>query len=171
MICPGCGFTNIAGADECEDCGHALSSFDIEPSAVSGGFSAAQTPLREVPAPATIMVPPATPLSEVVDRLISATASCVLVVSGGRLVGIFSERDLLCRVGASYPALRTRPISDFMTPEPESLNSDATVAWALNRMNVGGFRHIPVVDNSVPVRVLAVRDLLGFLANEYCARA
>jgi CBS domain-containing protein len=55
-----------------------------------------------------------------------------------------------------------------MTRDPESLPLDASVAWVLNRMCVGGFRHVPVVDrDGRPAFVISVRDVVEFLVERF----
>ncbi len=87
------------------------------------------------------------------------------------MAGIFSERDLLTKVGERYNEVKSRPVSDFMTADPETLGPDATVAFALNRMDVGDFRHIPIVREGRPESVVSVRDLLCYLSDRYPRRA
>jgi len=171
MICPTCGFENIAGEDECGECGLALTIVDVEQTVNLTAPHIAQTPLREVEAAPTIMVGPTTTLGEVVTRLIGGNVSCVLVGTHARLLGIFSERDLLMRVGHRFNELKSSPVSEFMTSDPEFLEPDATIAWALNKMDVGGFRHIPIVEEGGPIRVVSVKDILEHLADEYCKAA
>ena len=97
---------------------------------------------------------------------------CVLVTDDGtmrsKLIGIFTERDVLFRIvdkGRNPAAL---PIGDVMTPNPENLSARATVAYVLNKMSVGGFRHVPVVDDEHrPVCVISVRDVVNFLVNAF----
>ena len=53
-----------------------------------------------------------------------------------------------------------------MTRNPETLPHDASIAWVLNKMSVGGFRHVPVVDEqNHPVCVISVRDVVHFLVD------
>ena len=55
-----------------------------------------------------------------------------------------------------------------MTPEPEVLAVGETVAYALNKMSVGGFRHVPVVDHKGhPAFVVSVRDIVEFLVEAF----
>jgi len=93
---------------------------------------------------------------------------CVLITEDGtlrgRVRGIFTERDVLRRVidGGRNPAQLT--LGEIMTREPECLDSQASIAWALNKMEVGGFRHVPAVDESGrPQLVISVRDIVAFL--------
>jgi CBS domain-containing protein len=93
---------------------------------------------------------------------------CVLITQDGtpqsRLLGIFSERDVLNRIVDRGRNPATLALAEVMTPDPESLPEEATVAWVLNKMAVGGFRHVPVVDaDGRPVFVVSVRDVVEFL--------
>ena len=67
----------------------------------------------------------------------------MLVGEPDDLQGIFSERDALLRIAHRYDATSSRPIADFMTLDPETLDADAPIAFALNRMSSGDYRHIP----------------------------
>jgi len=93
---------------------------------------------------------------------------CVLVTDDGsresKLVGIFTERDVLLRIVDRGKNPATLPMGEVMTPDPQVLPVQATVAHALNRMSVGGFRHIPVVDaKHRPAFVVSLRDIVDFL--------
>ena len=86
---------------------------------------------------------------------------CVLVVDDGMLVGILTERDLLLRVDGPWSP---RPIREVMTPEPETLSPDDPIVYALNKMSVGGFRHIPLVDaERRPVGIVSVKDIVDYI--------
>jgi CBS domain-containing protein len=101
-----------------------------------------------------------------IERMAKHGIGCVLVVREGRLVGIFSERDVLIRVlaGGLDPARIT--VGEVMTPDPESLPLDAEIAWAVNRMSIGGFRHVPLVDEEdQPVGILSVKDVVDYIAD------
>ena len=94
--------------------------------------------------------------------------SLPVVDSWGRLVGIFTERDILLRVIDSGRNPAIVPLGDVMTRDPESLPFDARIAWALNMMAVGGYRHLPVTDaQGWPTAVLAVRDIVEFLVESF----
>jgi CBS domain-containing protein len=88
---------------------------------------------------------------------------CVLVQKGGELVGIFTERDGLRKV-AFREGNRSWKVEAVMTRNPVTLPPNASVAYALNKMSVDGFRHIPVVDDmGKPIGVLSVKDIVNFL--------
>ncbi len=97
---------------------------------------------------------------------------CVLVTADGTpgtpLVGIFTERDVLFRIVDRGRNPATLPLSEVMTGEPECLGQDDPIAWVLNKMSVGGFRHVPIVDaEGRPVSVLSVRDVVEFLVEAF----
>jgi CBS domain-containing protein len=93
--------------------------------------------------------------------LLSKDIGAMLVVDDkGQLQGIFSERDLLTRVADKYAACQNAPVRDFMTPKPETVTSDDTLAFAVHKMDVGGYRHLPVLTNGKPTGVISARDLL-----------
>jgi CBS domain-containing protein len=97
---------------------------------------------------------------------------CVLVTEDGsantRLTGIFTERDVLERIIDRGRNPANLPLAEVMVSDPESVPNDATIAWVLNKMSVGGFRHVPAVDPSGrPTLIVSVRDVVQFLVNAF----
>jgi CBS domain-containing protein len=108
-----------------------------------------------------------TPVREAVAAMLARRQAGVLVTGeGGRLVGIFTERDVLMRVvGAGRDPARTR-VGDVMTSGPETLPIRARVAHALHSMAVAGYRTIPIVDEAGrPTGVVTATDVIRWLAN------
>lgn len=90
---------------------------------------------------------------------------CVLITKSGKITGIFTERDLLMKIIGKDKKLTASKVEDFMTPEPETLQRDDMIAFAMNMMHVGGYRHIPIVDDqNTPVAVVSVKDILDYLS-------
>jgi CBS domain-containing protein len=117
-----------------------------------------------------LAVAPGTPTGEVLDLMGSKNMGAVLVVEGGRLVGIFSERDALRK--GPYREGRERPVRDFMTPDPDCLTPEDSIAFAMNRMGMGGYRHIPLVDSHHrPVGMLVMRDVVRYILQFFPAEA
>jgi CBS domain-containing protein len=84
----------------------------------------------------------------------------------GRLIGIFTERDLLTRVVGVGRDPRATLLSEVMTREPEALSPLARVCYAVNRMSVAGYRTIPLVDEAHhPIGVVTVHDFIKWLAH------
>ena len=87
---------------------------------------------------------------------------------GSRVVGIFTERDVLFRIVDQGRNPATLPLSDVMTSVPEVLRDDQTIAEVLRMMSVGGFRHVPIVDaEGRPVQLVSVRDVVEFLVEAF----
>lgn len=92
---------------------------------------------------------------------------CLLVVQNGELVGIFTERDLLKRVLARGEPLDT-PMTAVMTAQPVAVNVLDSVRTAVERMQAGGYRHVPVVDEgNRPVGVLSAKRIIRYLAEHF----
>lgn len=92
-------------------------------------------------------------------------AVCV-VDDAGKLIGIFSERDVLMRVVGMDLDVRATSLGKVMTPNPEALRSTSKIAFALNRMSVGGFRNLPIVDDSGrPIGIVFTRHFVKFIVS------
>jgi CBS domain-containing protein len=97
-----------------------------------------------------------------VKEMKHSRSDCVLVLEGGQAVGIFTERDFLDRVAGSLNPADT-PIGDVMTTRVETLSPQDCVSYAINKMAVGGFRNVPIVERGQAVAVLSVRDVMAHL--------
>lgn len=167
MYCPACNHArNPPGADACENCGLPLVRTDepglhgrVERSLLTGTVA-----LLEPRAPVT--VPPDATLGDAVKLMIDRRVGAVLVVgAGGELVGILTERDFLTRV-AGRAGFETLPVAGVMTRDPETVVAADTLAFALGRMDAGGYRHLPVVASGRrPVGVISIRDVLRYVTH------
>jgi len=109
-----------------------------------------------------------TPIRQCVNMMQTKRIGCVLVTSRGKLLGIFTERDVLKKIlGASFD-LQSTPITEVMTIHPHTLNEDDTIAYALNFMDLGGYRHIPIVNHDFePVGVVSVKDIVSYFVSHF----
>ena len=162
MRCPVCGFDNFIGADVCDNCGADLAGHDIPQQALSFHGQLMGEHLADLGAPPPITVAPDTLLDVVIARMSEAGADCVLVVDGERLVGIFTDRDAVLK--AAGRRIESFHVRDLMTPDPVVLRHDDPIAVAIHKMAVGGFRHIPIVEDGRPTGVVTARDLFHHLA-------
>jgi CBS domain-containing protein len=90
---------------------------------------------------------------------------CVLVVDRDRLIGVFTERDVLTKVAAQDVDIDHVPVAALMTSDPECLTADNELVYALNQMSVGGYRHVPLIDDKGrPTGVVSMRDIIDYLA-------
>lgn len=117
-----------------------------------------------------LVVPESASVGDAIRLMVERHVGAVLVVRDGRAIGIFSERDVMRRVVISGVGLE-RPVMDAATPDPEMLGPDDNIAFALNRMVIGGYRHIPIVDDSgAPVAILSQREIVSHIVSLLPAR-
>ena len=162
MRCPVCGFGNFPGDDSCANCGADLWNADTPQPATSFRGRLLGMHLDELGAPAPKSVEIGLPVDEAIARMQAEGIDCLLVTDHGALVGIFNDRDAILKV-AGRPADGTT-IGDVMTADPVILRSGDPVAVAINKMAVGGFRHVPIVDRGRPTGVVSARDVFRHLA-------
>lgn len=168
MRCPLCGCENLDGADSCERCKTSLvGTVQGNGRRPSLEGKIARDALSVLKPAAPVTVSPDDAVGEVIALLARRNIGCALVVSEGALVGIFTERDALMKVGASLEKVGQEPVSHFMTPSPESLLLSDSIAFALNRMAVGDYRHVPIEKDHRPVGISSVRDVLEYLTRQF----
>ena len=113
-----------------------------------------------------------TPVSEVIDLMQKGRFGCVLIVDEQeQLAGIITERDLLVHIDEVRAQPDKVQVDDIMTPSPESLRPNDSMAFALNLMHLGHFRHIPLLigesdeDEGVyPASVISSKDIANYVA-------
>ena len=103
---------------------------------------------------------PDDPVADAVRCMAERRVGAVLVVDEGRLVGIFSERDLLRRVVAAGRDPAETPLRDVMTPDPVTATPQEASAKAIATMRVKGCRHLPILQGGQVVDTISIRDLL-----------
>jgi len=132
--------------------------------AQSFGEEMLHSPISVLEPRSPIVVEPQTTVLEAVTLMQTERVGCVLVTRADKLKGIFTERDVLTQViGRGVDATKT-PVRKLMTANPEYLRTSDSLAYALNKMSVGGFRHVPLVDERlVPVGVISVRDIVNYI--------
>ena len=129
-----------------------------------------RTPLSDVKRAAAATLAPDAPVQKALDLMRAKKVSAVVVVErkkAKRIVGIFTERDLVTRALPARGWARA-PLAKFMTASPEVLRTKDPVAYALNKMSVGNFRHVPLVDDAGrPAGIVTAGDLMDFIV-ELC---
>ena len=109
------------------------------------------------------------PVAAAVAAMRREKVGCLLVTRGGRLVGVFTDRDLLARVLAPGLPLGV-PMAECLTPNPVTVQAKDSVQTAIKRMEAGGYRHLPVVDDrNRPVGILSARRVVHYLAEHFPA--
>ena len=161
MICPNCGFENLQGADECENCGADLRTADIP--SPSNAFEAklVDVPLSKVHPHLPMTINSTATAADAVAQMQAANIGCLVVADNGAVRGILSERDLVNKTsGASLDGMT---VDSLMTADPVVLRDDDSVAVAIHKMAVGGFRHIPLVSDGHATGIVSARDLFKYI--------
>ena len=166
MLCPSCGYDNIKGADRCDECLTPLYNLDVPRADIAEGLaSVMEDDLRELDQE-FLGVTSNTPALEVIDQMRRAHVGCALVIDGGKLLGIFTERDVLNKLTGKRALDATVAVKDLMSPNPETLRETDSVATALNKMSLGRYRHIPVVKADGTYSVTSIKHVLRYIAKE-----
>jgi CBS domain-containing protein len=108
-----------------------------------------------------------TTLVEAAAAMTARRVGAALVVSGGRLIGILTERDVM-RACASGDV--GGEVADWMTRGPETVDADESTQQAGVVMIHGGFRHLPVLDGGTPCGIVSIRDLMRVALDDVSPR-
>jgi len=167
LDCPYCDQPVIEGSDECDSCGHPLNDQHLPTpqSEVELGLLTDRLATSQSRWP--LLISPTMPVREALRLLVDNRIGCLLIVEKGELVGIFTERDVLQKLNDRAAELGDRPVGEFMTQNPQSLPATAKIAFAVQRMDLGGYRHVPITGtDGRPAGVFSVRDILGYLTRK-----
>lgn len=159
MICPSCNFDNIGGAEYCESCGTDLQDLVLPQSDTAFETHITKDRLGGMEAHAALAVSPKDPVALAVHFMRKNGAECVLVKDGDNVVGILSERDILLKAAGANVDLNALAVRQIMTPDPVMLREDDTLAVAIHKMSIGGFRHIPFVADDGTTQLISVQDV------------
>jgi len=162
MVCPVCGFENLMGADSCANCGADLRTSDIPVASTPFERLLTEVPLSTLQTRPPFIVEATATIAEALKRMRDEKTADVVVVENGRIVGIFTERDAALKLldhGRETRDLEGTSIRDVMTADPVVLRPDDSIAVAVQKMAVGGFRHIPLVADGRPLGVISAADV------------
>jgi CBS domain-containing protein len=112
-------------------------------------------------------VRPNTTVLDAVHLMTQKKIGCVCVTENEKLIGIFTERDVLRKVVEPGLDSKKTPVSEVMTKNPETLTPRDKMAFALNMMHVGGYRHIPLVEGTKLVGIISIRDIAEFVVEMF----
>jgi CBS domain-containing protein len=121
------------------------------------------TVIRDIMVKDAITLDPGATAFEAAVTMRKNGIGAILVVDQERLVGLFSERDVIRSVVAAGRDPRTTRLGDVCTKEVVAIEANQTLKGVLAIFRAGKFRHLPVVENGKPVGILSIRDFLDFL--------
>jgi CBS domain-containing protein len=128
-----------------------------------------RTPIKNLRLRKPIMLDPEQTVQEALGLMMVKQFGCILVSSvDSELLGILTERDVIMKIPGIGRTPDSIKIREIMTPDPESFEPEDPIAYVMNAMHVGGYRHVPVVDGkNVPLAVVSVKDIIGFIVENF----
>jgi CBS domain-containing protein len=118
-----------------------------------------------------LKAPPETLVSKAAKLMAKKNVGAVLVVQDARLVGIFTERDVVFRVVAQGLDAQATRLAEVMTPAPQTVGPDKPFGYALLIMHERGFRHMPVVEDGKLIGIVSARSAMDPELEEFVSEA
>ena len=107
-------------------------------------------------------------LRDAIDSMQKYHIGCILLENNHKITGIFTERDIVQNIVGNRHNLEKECVADYMTKSPDVLHFQDPIAFALNKMVSGGYRHIPIVDNKEkPIGIIAMQDIINHLGDYF----
>ncbi len=170
MLCPDCRAENIEGAEVCESCGADLRSLKLPSAESELEDQLLNARLGEVAAQEALNVAPGDPVALAVHFMRDQGVECVLVRDeDDEIVGILTERDILLKAAGAKQDLMATAVKDIMSADPVMLREGDTLAVAMHKMSVGGFRHIPFLAADGSTLLVSIQDVFRHVA-EFISR-
>ena len=125
--------------------------------------------LRQIVTGQTLVsaLPDTTVRAAAVAMASQSVGAIMIVDETGRLIGLFTERDVLNRVVARGLDPDKTLLASVMTDKLQTATPDKPLGHALHLMFEGGFRHVPVVDDGKPVGMVSARNALGLEIHQF----
>ena len=143
-----------------------MESETVEPPVLSAdSFSEPISLLLSKPA---LVVEATDAIASAIAKLHETEYGALCVVSEGRLVGLLTERELVCHVMGSEREYAEQPVSVVMTSNPVRLRKSDPILYALHNMHAQGYRHVPIVNEAdEPVSVVSMKDVVRYILSHF----
>jgi CBS domain-containing protein len=126
-----------------------------------------QKPIKSIPFRTPVALSPEHTVADAISEMQKKRIGCVLITEHGKMAGIFTERDVLLKV-ANKAGVEGKRLGELMTPKVSGFQKEDSIAFVLNAMHVGGYRHVPVVDeHNTPIAVISVKDIISFILEQF----
>lgn len=126
------------------------------------------SPISSIKSPSVITLDEETTLGDTVKLMQERGIGSIVLTRNTELAGIITERDLLMKVLGIVDNWKDLKVKDFMTEDPQSLESGDELAYVLNNMHVGGYRHVPIVDKAnTPVSMISIKDVVSWILDHF----
>ena len=127
-----------------------------------------QDPISSMHLAKPFIVDLGTSLRHVLDTMQNNKQNCILTLKNDKLGGILTERDILLKVTGKGYDLDLTVIDEFITTNPEFVIPEDPLAYALNKMHIGGFRNVPVVNDELyPIGIISITDIIATIADYF----
>lgn len=117
------------------------------------------TPVRKI-MKKVLQASPETRVAKAAKLMALRNTGAIMVVEGDRLLGVFTERDMVFRVVARGLDAQATPLAEVMTRNPITVDPAKPFGYALVVMQENGFRHLPVVEDGKPVGMVSARNAM-----------
>ena len=127
-----------------------------------------QDPISSLGLHPPLVVELGTNMKNALNSLQQEKQNCLLITDNNKLKGILTERDILLKVTGKGFDLDLVTVDEFMTEDPEYLSPEDPLAYALNKMHIGGFRHVPIVNDLMkPVGLISISNIISTIADYF----
>ena len=127
-----------------------------------------QDPISSLGLQPPLVVELGTNMKNALNSLQQEKQNCLLITDNNKLKGILTERDILLKVTGKGFDLDLVTVDEFMTEDPEFLSPEDPLAYALNKMHIGGFRHVPIVNDLMkPVGLISISNIISTIADYF----
>ena len=127
-----------------------------------------QDPISSLGLEPPLVVELGTNMKNALNLLQQEKQNCLLITENNKLKGILTERDILLKVTGKGFDLDLVIVDEFMTEDPEYLSPEDPLAYALNKMHIGGFRHVPIVNDLMkPVGLISISNIISTIADYF----
>jgi CBS domain-containing protein len=148
--------------DELERLSKASSSGNV----MSG--EAFMQPLSVLLSKPALCIAASAPIRDAVAIMRDNGFGAIIVVEDDKLAGILTERDVLFKLVGVVDDFLDRPVSFAMTRAPVALRKDDAIVHVAHNMQVGGYRHVPIVDDeNRPLSVVSIKDIARFVLSHF----
>ena len=107
-------------------------------------------------------------LRDAIDSMQKYHIGCIMIENNHKITGIFTERDIVQQIVGNRHNLEKECVADYMTKSPDVLHFQDPIAFALNKMISGGYRHIPIVNKEEePIGIITMQDIINHLGDYF----
>ena len=107
-------------------------------------------------------------IKNAVDIMQENNIGSIVVTKERKLEGIVTERDILMKVIGKIDKWEETNITTVMTADPTSLRPQDMIAYVMNNMSIGGYRHVPIVnDENEPISIVSIKDIMNYIVSYF----